>query len=364
MKLSEFGKELRRLRVQNSKTLADVSAKLNYSVAFLSAVERGAKTPSPKLVEAVEDLFALNQSERQALEISAQKSRKRLSIHKMRSEDASLFAIFAHQVSSMSGDQTALLEKAISNPKTFELLMQFAQKVLAEQERRQTAQLSFEIEVGKEESVRILLKRSFASHIGRSVPQLGKEKIARKASQIRAAISSDVALPFDIVLFLDDQLQNICDGYDYKVLDDKKFVAHLIARGWQLDGLNCVQAFTDPFDKEITLRECVYNAACKFDTTPDCTKARFTIAHEVGHALLHDDLYDAGEYHRDQPLYVNSEWQADVAARYMLLAPRSVDCFDTAREMASSLLVTQQCADQHWAEFSPGVSDRRQGRLF
>lgn len=364
MKLSEFGKELRGHRLQRNLTLADVAGTLKCSVAFLSAVERGVKTPSPKLVHAVEDLFGLSQAERQSLEIAAQKSRKSLSVHKMRSGDVSLFAIFAHQVASMSGDQTALLERAISNPNTFNLLMELAQKVLAEQERRQSTQLSFEIEQDKQESFRILLKRSFATHLGRSVPPLGREKIARLAGEIRRFSQALPGRPFNILRFLDRDLQNVCSGYEYEVLEDKEFVAHLIARGWQLDGINCVQAFTDPFDKEIILRQCVYSAACGDASNLDCAKARFTIAHEVGHALLHDDLYDAGEYHASEPRYCNSEWQADVAARYMLLAPNSVDLFDTAKEMAASLLVTQQCADQHWAEFSGGVVNRRQGMLF
>jgi len=364
MKLSEFGKELRRLRIQRDLTLADLSVPLGCSVAFLSAVERGAKAPSPKLVQAVEDIFGLSHSERQAIEIAAQKGRKRISVHKMRSEEVKLFTIFAHQVSSMNGDQTELLERAISNPKTFKMLMEFAQKVLTEQERRQSTQLSFDIEFSEADSVGVILKRSFASHVGRSVPPLGKEKISRHVKGIRSAMKAESSVPFDIIRFLDCYLSKLSNGYEYEVLDDAEFVAHLIAKGWKLDGLNCVQAYTDPFNREIVLRQCVYTAACADLHSQDCAKARFTIAHEVGHALLHDDLYDAGEYNVDQPLYYNSEWQADVAARYMLLAPDSVELFDTSKDMATALLVTQQCADQHWSEFSPGVTDRRQGLLF
>jgi transcriptional regulator with XRE-family HTH domain len=364
MKLSEFGRELRNLRLDRELTLTDLAKKLNCSVAYLSAVERGIKGPTAKLVDTIQELFGLNSAESRRLAFAAQRSRKSLLVDRIRGEDARLFTIFAHQVSTMNGEESAILEKAISDEATFKLLLDFAKKVLCEQERRRTTQLSLDVEFDGLEHMTVMLKRTFTPHVGRSVPPLSKDFIAREALRIRRWSKCGESEPFDVVNFLDVGLERVC-GYEYRVIEDEIFLAHLLARNWAHEGVVCVQAYTDPFLKEIVIRQSVFNRACEKEYSLEMAAARFTIAHEIGHALLHDELYDAGE-HRvgEAPPYVDSEWQANVAARYVLISKNSGAHFHNANDLAKGLMVTPQCANHHWAAHCPGVLDRRQMHLF
>jgi transcriptional regulator with XRE-family HTH domain len=48
-----IGDELRRTRIENQKTLRDVSAQASVSLAYLSEVERGLKEPSSEILNAI-----------------------------------------------------------------------------------------------------------------------------------------------------------------------------------------------------------------------------------------------------------------------------------------------------------------------
>jgi hypothetical protein len=84
-------------------------------------------------------------------------------------------------------------------------------------------------------------------------------------------------------------------------------------------------AVTEPHKDRITVRRSVYRAACENDP-----KARLTLAHELGHFLLHRDK-DV-QMHRDQRGAIqkirgmdstqSTEAQADMFARHFLAPPR------------------------------------------
>jgi transcriptional regulator with XRE-family HTH domain len=48
-----IGEELRRSRIENRKTLRDISAQASVSLAYLSEVERGLKEPSSEILNAI-----------------------------------------------------------------------------------------------------------------------------------------------------------------------------------------------------------------------------------------------------------------------------------------------------------------------
>ncbi|WP_105419402.1 ImmA/IrrE family metallo-endopeptidase [Neorhizobium sp. T25_27] len=84
------------------------------------------------------------------------------------------------------------------------------------------------------------------------------------------------------------------------------------------------QAFSDPKNKRIVIRESIYNSACEGDAG-----CRFVIAHEIGHYILHAsknktlhktiDTYDAAI--RGMNSTESAEAQADMFARHFLAPP-------------------------------------------
>ena len=58
MKLTEFGKFLRKLRIDNGELLKDMAIKLNTTPAFLSMVETGRRSIPKKLEEEIENSYS------------------------------------------------------------------------------------------------------------------------------------------------------------------------------------------------------------------------------------------------------------------------------------------------------------------
>ena len=74
-------------------------------------------------------------------------------------------------------------------------------------------------------------------------------------------------------------------------------------------------ARTYPDHGKIVLCESVYDRAARGDP-----RARFTMAHELGHLALHRNISFARANPKSPPkIYQNSEWQADVFASHLLM---------------------------------------------
>ncbi len=61
--LTEFGKELRKIRLDRDELLRDMAKKLGVTVAYLSAVENGSRKIPDAWVYTISDLYNLNDSE-------------------------------------------------------------------------------------------------------------------------------------------------------------------------------------------------------------------------------------------------------------------------------------------------------------
>lgn len=84
---------------------------------------------------------------------------------------------------------------------------------------------------------------------------------------------------------------------------------------------------------KIFIREDVYEDACEGNL-----RARFTLAHEIGHALLHNNEQMA--FNRTEskfPIYCSSEWQANTAAGILLIPP------DKAKKFRDPIICSQKC---------------------
>jgi len=106
--LTEFGKALRKLRLDETEILKDMAMRLNISSAYLSAIENG-KRPIPQgFIDALTDLYQLSGMERKSLEEAADKSLRDvgISLGDEQGSKRDLALIFARSFDSMD-DATA-----------------------------------------------------------------------------------------------------------------------------------------------------------------------------------------------------------------------------------------------------------------
>lgn len=78
--LTEFGKELRKIRLDRDELLRDMAEKLDVTVAYLSAVENGKRKIPDTWVYTISDLYKLNDSEVRRLQELAYRERDYMSI--------------------------------------------------------------------------------------------------------------------------------------------------------------------------------------------------------------------------------------------------------------------------------------------
>ena len=72
--LTEFGRALRKLRLDESEILRDMAVKLGISTAYLSAIENG-KRPIPRgFIDSISDAYTLGDDERKELKRAIDKS--------------------------------------------------------------------------------------------------------------------------------------------------------------------------------------------------------------------------------------------------------------------------------------------------
>ena len=78
--LTEFGKTLRKARIDHDISLKDLADLLNLSPAFLSGVETGRKAVNPSLINKITSVMNLSKTESDELNIAASKTLKEVSL--------------------------------------------------------------------------------------------------------------------------------------------------------------------------------------------------------------------------------------------------------------------------------------------
>lgn len=124
-------------------------------------------------------------------------------------------------------------------------------------------------------------------------------KLRMAANKIRklAGVSDDE--PFPVVKFLETIL--LAEGWQFDIVPD--------------DEMPEKYAETIPNEKKFRIRESVYEDAIK-----DYPRHRFTVAHEIGHLLFHDNLtVSLARNEEPIPKYKDPEWQANTFAAELLV---------------------------------------------
>lgn len=162
---------------------------------------------------------------------------------------------------------------------------------------------------------------------GIPVKPTSREKIWSIVREWRRIVGLEDSLYFDIVLFAENILYEIIPGYVFQVSPPEE--------------MGNLHGATLPGEKKIRIREDVYVGACCGNG-----RDRMTIAHEVGHLLMHDERvieFCQVDASGKIPCYRDSDWQADVFGGE-LLAPSYLIAGMTEQAVHEACAVSLACA--------------------
>lgn len=78
--LTEIGKELRKIRIDNDENIKAMASKLGMSIAYLSSIESGNRTVPEKMVEKVVSIYNLDKNREEVLRNAEINSSKKINI--------------------------------------------------------------------------------------------------------------------------------------------------------------------------------------------------------------------------------------------------------------------------------------------
>lgn len=115
--LTEFGKFLRKLRLDHQELLKDMALRLDVSAAFLSSVETGKKSVPPKMKTDIISLYGLNSHQLQEMEKTIERSVRSVSIDlsQTSSEHRELAVALARKFSSLDPQTLDQIKTSIAN---------------------------------------------------------------------------------------------------------------------------------------------------------------------------------------------------------------------------------------------------------
>ncbi|MBC8725814.1 helix-turn-helix transcriptional regulator [Paraburkholderia sp. 31.1] len=103
--LTDFGKEIRKIRIERGEKMLDMSEKVNKSPSFLSAVETGRKPVPMQLVDDIVKVYQLSSLTADRLRQFAENSISEFRITPQREADQTLVAAFARKFDSLDDNQ-------------------------------------------------------------------------------------------------------------------------------------------------------------------------------------------------------------------------------------------------------------------
>lgn len=158
------------------------------------------------------------------------------------------------------------------------------------------------------------------------VPGKSRRYIGKIAKEFRKKFNIENTAYFNIVDFLE---LNFCPKYNMYI--------EILPKGEMYPK----EAEIFPLLNVIKIREDVYDNATENDT-----RSRFTIGHEIGHFILHSDIYSFQRVSSDLiiPKYKDPEWQANAFAGE-LLAPSYLIGDRSVEKIMNDFCVSTDCAN-------------------
>ena len=151
----------------------------------------------------------------------------------------------------------------------------------------------------------IQINTNIKSHGGVRVKPLSQAAIRSMTLAIRKRFGFFESYYFPVVEFLENVMPEIFTGFNYEYVEKMK--------------MGGVEGLTIPETNTIRIREDVYEAAMR-----DEGRARFTIAHEIGHYVMHKNQVPGFSRTKeklviDHKVFEDSEWQANAWAGELLM---------------------------------------------
>lgn len=170
---------------------------------------------------------------------------------------------------------------------------------------------------------------------------LSREVIRGRAAEVRRLLG--VTTPkFPIVKVIDVVMPTLMPDFGLEILDRDEMKQRY---GPDAHGM------TYPDVPHMVIRQDVYLDACEPKLTPKTALARFSLAHEFGHLVLHTNLGLARRVAGFTPIFCNSEWQADTFAGELLVSAEHVAWDMTPESIASTFGVSFSAAKTQYQVF-------------
>lgn len=114
--LTDLGKELRKIRINNDEILKDMATKLEITPAYLSAIENGKRNPTKKFMDALFSIYEISIEEQKNLTQKFQSTIESVSINlsNQTQEHKDLGLVFARKFDGLTQDQINKLIKILN----------------------------------------------------------------------------------------------------------------------------------------------------------------------------------------------------------------------------------------------------------
>lgn len=103
--VTDLGKELRKLRIDHSERLLDMSKKIGKSSAFISAVETGGKAPPTGFEELIISAYGLAKGAAENLRVAANRSRALFTLSPKTRIGRDTVGLMARKLDTLSDEQ-------------------------------------------------------------------------------------------------------------------------------------------------------------------------------------------------------------------------------------------------------------------
>ena len=115
--LTDFGRFLRKIRIDCGEILKDMAEKLNVSAAYLSAVEMGKRNIPEQWVNKISDLYNLSEDEKKDLSVSADNSAKSitLKLDDISNSQKETAILFAREFENIDAETLDKIKKLLKN---------------------------------------------------------------------------------------------------------------------------------------------------------------------------------------------------------------------------------------------------------
>lgn len=115
--ITDFGKFLRKIRIEYGEILKDMAEKLNVSAAYLSAVEMGKRNIPEQWVNKISELYNLTEKEKTDLRISADNSAKKITLNldNISNSQKETAILFAREFENIDSETLETIKKILKN---------------------------------------------------------------------------------------------------------------------------------------------------------------------------------------------------------------------------------------------------------